>query len=104
MSAITFELPITGIPDIPLRDGTPFRGFFKGGKMHVTVEAEETQTKPAPPMTERGQAARRFIEKWQGAFTMPTQEELDADPRLDYLIKKHVLCVPSDQLFTDEID
>lgn len=102
MSAITFELPLTSIPDIHLREGTPFRGIFKSGKLHVTVESEEPKPAPQPAMSEREAAARNYIEKWSGAFSMPTKEELAADPRLDYLIKKHVLCIPSDEIFADE--
>ena len=99
MSAITFELPITGVPDIPIRDGTPFRGYFKAGKMHVTVEAEAEGVAHPPAMDEREKAAREFVTKWSGSLTMPTQGELDADPRLAYLIKKHVVGVPADELF-----
>lgn len=99
MSAITFELPITGLPDIPLRDGTPFRGIFKGGKMHVTVEAE-VEKQPANE-SESGNAARRYIDSVRGALTMPTQEEFDADPRFEYLFKKHVLCIPSNEIFKE---
>lgn len=101
MSAITFELPITGMPDIPVRDGTPFRGFFKAGKMHVTVEAEPAEEKQSSTATERGNAARRYIDSVRGALTMPTQEEFDADPRFEYLFKKHVLCIPSDEIFKE---
>lgn len=99
MSAITFELPITGIPDIPLRDGMPFRGFFKAGKMHVTVEAE--LEKQPSTVSKSGNAARRYIDSVRGALTMPTQEEFDADPRFEYLFKKHVLCIPSDEIFKE---
>lgn len=31
-----------------------------------------------------------FVDRWSGAFTRPGQEELAADPRLAYLIQKHL--------------
>ncbi len=100
MSAITFELPITSLPDIPLRDGTPFRGFFKAGKMHVTVD-EKTNTEPLAA-GKRTQAALEYIDAVRMAMSMPSDEEAKADPRYDYLYKKHVLCIPSDEIFADQ--
>jgi hypothetical protein len=32
---------------------------------------------------------------------MPTQEEFDADPRFEYFFKKHVLCIPSNEIFKE---
>lgn len=99
MSTVTFELPVGSVPDLPLREGMAFHGVVKGGKMHVTVDTEAEEPVEPPAMTEREKAAREFVKKWGGSLTMPTQEELDADPRLAYLIKKHVLGVPADELF-----
>ena len=101
MSAITFELPVTGLPDIPIRDGTPFRGFFKAGKMHVTVDADAENTARLPEPIDSGNAASRYIESIRGVMTMPTQTEFDADPRLEYLFKKHVMVIPSDEIFQE---
>lgn len=99
MSTVTFELPVGSVPDLPLREGMAFHGVVKGGKMHVTVDTEAEEPVEPPAMTEREKAARRFVASVRGALTMPTQEEFEADPRLAYLYKKHVLCIPSDELF-----
>lgn len=99
MSVMTFELPVGTIPGIQLRDGQPFRGFFKAGKMHVTVDASTNVSETNNSVTDREKAARSYVESVRGALTMPTQEELYADPRYAYLFKKHVLCIPSDELF-----
>lgn len=31
-----------------------------------------------------------FVERWSAAFTRPTDQKLDADPRLAYLVQKHL--------------
>ena len=100
MSAITFELPITGMPDLPLRDGTPFHGFFKAGKMHVTVEEQITDEPTV--MSDRKKAALEYMDAVRTAMSMPSDEEAKSDPRYDYLYKKHVLCIPSDEIFAGE--
>lgn len=100
MSAITFEIPIDGIPDLPLREGMPFRGIFKEGKLHVSVEEN---TNGAPTVVgERTQAALKYIDAVQAAMSTPSDEEAAADPRYDYLYKKHVLCIPSDEIFAEQ--
>ncbi len=99
MSAMTFEIPVGSIPGLQLRDGMPFRGFFKEGKMQVTVDTSAAENETPPAITNREKAAREYVEAVRGALTMPTQEDRDADPRFAYLYKKHVLCIPSDELF-----
>ena len=95
MSALTFEIPIGTIPNVPIREGMPFRGFFKGGKMHVIVQDEKAE----PENNEREKAAREYLRCVREALAMPAEEDAEADPRYAYLYKKHVLCIPSDELF-----
>ena len=94
MSAITLDYPLESLPGLPLREGQRFHGYVQGGKVHVTVQIpepakDEGAASPDEPVV-RENAARHFVEKWHGAFTRASQDELDADPRLAYLTAKHL--------------
>jgi hypothetical protein len=88
----TIHFPLASVPSLPLREGQTFRGYVKEGEVHVTVSAEDETTS-------KQNAAQDFIENMRGIMTRPTQEELEADPRLSYLYKKHVLCLPTDECY-----
>ena len=45
----------------------------------------ESDGKPPSPMT-----MGEFLDKWAGAFSLPSPAEIAADPRLADLIAKHV--------------
>jgi hypothetical protein len=88
MSAITLSFPLDSMPGLPVEEGSEFVVKVRDGKLQVTLTDPEEITPEV--MGDSEDPAVRFVRKWSGAFQLPDQEELDADPRLAYLIQKHV--------------
>jgi len=88
MSTTTLSFPLDSMPGLPVEEGSEFLVKVRNGKLQVTLPETE---KAGPAVAEDLEdPAVRFVRKWSGAFKYPEREELDADPRLAYLVEKHL--------------
>jgi hypothetical protein len=87
MAAITLDYPLTSLPGLLVGEGQSFQGYVRDGMLHVTILA--TTSVSAEPNDKRV-AAERFVTKWAGKGKLLFKEELDTDPRLAYLMAKHL--------------
>jgi hypothetical protein len=90
MSAITLSFPLDSMPGLPVEEGSEFVVKVRDGKLQVTLTDPEEVNNAQKAAEVSEDPAERFVRKWSGAFRIPDQEELNADPRLAYLIQKHV--------------
>ena len=73
-------IPIEIVKDLDLHDGDIVEGVTQGRKIALRLVQRK--------IGDRNRATNidRWLEKWSGAFSEPA----NIDPRLDYLIKKHL--------------
>jgi hypothetical protein len=92
MSHLTLEYPVAILPGLPTQDGQRFEGYVRDGKLHLTVH--ETPVPALPDALNNGEesAVAKFVKKWsgRGKFGQFTEKELADDPRLAYLVEKHL--------------
>ena len=84
MSTLAIDYPLASFPGLPVKEGQSFHGFVHDGVVTVVVPAA------ASPDSAQGAENTAFVEKWRGAFSVPGQAQQDADPRLAYLVEKHL--------------
>ena len=84
MRTLAIDYPLASFPGLPVKEGQSFHGFVHDGVVTVVVPAAVS------PDSEQGSENNAFVEKWRGAFSVPGQAQQDADPRLAYLVEKHL--------------
>lgn len=58
--------------------------FLPDRAMELLTLLPRTSDAPARPVS-----ISSFVERWAGAFSLPSQDASSDDPRLAYLLKKH---------------
>ena len=83
MNLVSLDFSLDGYPDVYVSEGQVVRGVIRGGKLHVTVAAQDETSVSSG-------ASQAFVTKWSGQGRLLTADQIGEDARLAALTAKHV--------------
>jgi hypothetical protein len=83
MNLVSLDFSLDGYPDVHVSEGQVVRGVIRGGKLHVTVAAQDETSVSSG-------ASQAFVTKWSGQGRLLTTDQMGEDARLAALTAKHV--------------